>query len=59
MDIVVKSVDTSVKLDNKEDAASDDFCISKPRRSTRIVIPPKRLDNYLWAGRKSREQGKS
>ncbi|KAG5573141.1 hypothetical protein H5410_062907 [Solanum commersonii] len=33
---VVKSVDTSVNLDNKEDAASDDFCISKPRRSTRI-----------------------
>ncbi|WMV49391.1 hypothetical protein MTR67_042776 [Solanum verrucosum] len=38
---VVKSVDTSVNLDNKEDAVSDDFCISKPRRSTRIVIPPK------------------
>ncbi|KAH0725501.1 hypothetical protein KY284_001366 [Solanum tuberosum] len=52
---VVKSVDTSVNLDNKEDAASDDLCISKPRRSTRIVIPPKRLDSYLWAGRKSRE----
>ncbi|KAH0635853.1 hypothetical protein KY289_035768 [Solanum tuberosum] len=56
---VVKSVDTSVNLDNKEDAVSDDFCISKPRRSTRIVISPKRLDSYLWAGRKSREQGKS
>ncbi|KAH0652914.1 hypothetical protein KY289_030592 [Solanum tuberosum] len=56
---VVKSVNTSVNLDNKEDAASDDFCISNPHRSTRIVIPPKRLDSYLWAGKKSREQGKS
>uniref|UniRef100_A0A3Q7G0I5 Uncharacterized protein n=1 Tax=Solanum lycopersicum TaxID=4081 RepID=A0A3Q7G0I5_SOLLC len=33
-----------------------DFFIGKPRRGTRSVIPPKRLDNYFWEGRKSREQ---
>lgn len=49
---VMKSLDTSHNLNNKEDATSDDFCISKSRGSTRSVMPPKRLKSYFWAERK-------
>ncbi|KAG5608962.1 hypothetical protein H5410_020243 [Solanum commersonii] len=39
--------------------AMSDFCVGKPRRGTRSVIPPKRLDNYFWKGIKSCEQGQN
>ncbi|KAG5632206.1 hypothetical protein H5410_003923 [Solanum commersonii] len=35
---------------------TSDIHIDKRRRSTRSVIPPKRLDSHFWAGRKSRVQ---
>ncbi|KAH0682075.1 hypothetical protein KY289_019827 [Solanum tuberosum] len=39
--------------------AMSDFCVGKPRRGTRSVIPPKRLDDYFWEGIKTREQGQN
>ncbi|KAH0655105.1 hypothetical protein KY285_029987 [Solanum tuberosum] len=52
---VVNSMETSATMNDKEDETSD-IHIDKRRRSTRNVIPPKRLDSYFWAGRKSRVQ---
>ncbi|KAG5589569.1 hypothetical protein H5410_040083 [Solanum commersonii] len=52
---VVNSMETSATMNDKEDETSD-IHIDKRRRSTRSVIPPKRLDSYFWAGRKSRVQ---
>ncbi|KAH0672438.1 hypothetical protein KY290_024676 [Solanum tuberosum] len=52
---VVNSMETSATMNDKEDEASD-IHIDKRRRSTRSVIPPKRLDSYFWVGRKPRVQ---
>lgn len=51
----MNSMETSATMNDKEDETSD-IHIDKRRRSTRNVIPPKRLDSYFWAGRKSRVQ---
>ncbi|KAM3270609.1 hypothetical protein P3S67_028811 [Capsicum chacoense] len=55
---VVKSIDTSARMDAKEEAKNN-FHIDKLRRGTRSVVPPRRIDNWFWEGGKSREQGQS
>lgn len=56
--VVVNSVDSLANINDEEDAVSD-YCVDKPRRSTRSVITPERLDNYYWEGGKSHEKGQS
>lgn len=40
-------------------AATDDYHMDMSRRSSRRVIPPKRLGDYVWKSGRSRDKGES